>query len=869
MLAHEGRAAAGKLFIDEGIGDRLPACVHRLIGSGNAVEGERLAARRVRIPTRKPIADARGIARLFKLRKLIMRRSAADLVYDLRLPEPVNQIIAIAALREVIAVFFIPSCERERAEDEGIGNRHRIGIGDRLIVLALVCGNGDERAVFTVCAEIKALLADRQGVPVARKGVELRVVIGLPFHRLPFFRLPRFVRRLIGVVEEGPIRPREVRAEAARTVVLGNDAHLRSRSAAVRGEGAFRKAERLRRIFIVADLAERFVREMLVTLIGVVVYVAEARTDARADERPKEGAIAAVRHQHSAPDLFAALKMEAVCKHAAAVIGAADGGIGEIARNAADARPRRDRARVVHVGDGFEVALVRFLIVGSESDDAARAARTVIFGDCGGIRRGKVDIIVLARVLARRVFNARPRRGHSARIERRIDGARADRSADKSADVRVYGFRIHAAICRMHRGVKSRRRRHRARIEGVRERGIRCRVIVERMQDTHNAADGVTPRNIARIVPARQAHGYAVADDPAEADPLYVAEFFRFRPVWLRGKRRRLVVEARRIGDRACVHDVGNDILRFALVRDEVSADDTADVMPARRHRRLVINRGDRSIHRIPDKPADVRIAVHRARQREVGNRRPHRVAEETRAEERFVAVYPSERAARSLRCFLCLLILRFRNLLFVDCKPDRLPVAVKRTRKRRAVIRKTVGIAVRNGLGKRCRDFLILCCGSYVFAARSADNALEARQIRRQKEVISLVIFRSVRNFRAAIGMRVVILVGNRVGIILALAADGRAARTHGGRFEDIEIAQFPDLEGICRRADAAREQVLPHGIERNGILHIARRRFRGFMLDADNAVDHRIPIIGAELLLICKLRGCVRTARQAPTRK
>ena len=47
VLAHEGRAAAGKLFIDKGIGDRLPACVHRLIGSGNAAEGERLAARRV------------------------------------------------------------------------------------------------------------------------------------------------------------------------------------------------------------------------------------------------------------------------------------------------------------------------------------------------------------------------------------------------------------------------------------------------------------------------------------------------------------------------------------------------------------------------------------------------------------------------------------------------------------------------------------------------------------------------------------------------------------------------------------------------------------------------------------------------------
>ena len=39
--------------------------------------------------------------------------------------------------------------------------------------------------------------------------------------------------------------------------------------------------------------------------------------------------------------------------------------------------------------------------------------------------------------------------------------------------------------------------------------------------------------------------------------------------------------------------------------------------------------------------------------------------------------------------------------------------------------------------------------------------------------------------------------------------------------------------------------------------------------MLDADHAVDHRIPIIGAELLLICKLRGCVLTARQAPTLK
>ena len=709
VLAHEGRAAAGKLFIDEGIGDRLPACVHRLIGSGNAVEGERLAARRVRIPTRKPIADARGIARLFKLRKLFMRLSAADLVFDLRLPQFVGLSIAIAALREVIAVFFIPSCERERAAAEGIGNRHRIGIGDRLIVLAPVCRNGDERAVFTVCAELKTPHAERHGVPVARKGVELRVVIGLPFHRLPFFRLPCFVRRLIGVVEEGPIRPREVRAETARTVVLGNDAHLRSRSAAVGREGALRKAELFHRIFIVADLAERFVREMLVTLIGVVIYVAEARTDAHTDERTKEGMIAAVRRLHSAPDLFAALKMEAVCKHAAAVIGAADGGIGEIARNAADARPRRNRARVVHVGDGFEVALVRVLIVGSESDDAARAARADIFGIRGGKRHGKIGINVLARVLARRVFNARPRRGHSARIERRIDGARADRSADKSADVRVYGFRIHAAVCRIYRGVKSRRRRHRARIEGVRERGIRCRVVVERMQDTHNAADGVTPRNIARIVPARQAHGNAVADDTAEADPLYVAEFFRFRPVWLRGKRRRLVVEARRVGDRACVHDVGNDILRFALVRDEVSADDTADVMPARRHRRLVIDRGDRSIHRIPDKPADVRIAVHRARQREVGNRRPHRVAEETRAEERFVAVCPSERAARSLRCFLCLLILRFRNLLFVDCKPDRLPVAVKRTRKRRAVIRNAVLVfRILHVVRKRRRDFRI-----------------------------------------------------------------------------------------------------------------------------------------------------------------
>ena len=686
-------------------------------------------------------------------------------------------------------------------------------------------------------------------------------MIGLP--RLTFFRLPCFVRRLIGVVEEGPIRPREVRAEAARTVVRGNDAHLRSRSAAVRGEGAFRKAELLRRIFIVADLAERFVREMLVTLISVVIYVAEARTDAHTDERTKKGMIAAVRRPHSAPDLFAALKMEAVCKHAAAVVGAADGGIGEIARNAADARPRRDRARVVHVGDGFEVALVRVLIVGSESDDAARAARADIPGACVRFRRGKIGINVLARVLARRVFNARPRRGHSARIERRIDGARADRSADKSADVRVYGFRSHNAF-RMHRGVKSRRRRHRARIEGVRERGIRCRVVVERMQDTHNAADGVTPRNAARIVPARQAQGNAVADDTAEADPLYVAEFFRFRPVWLRGKRRRLVVEARRIGDRACVHDVGNDILRFALVRDEVCTDDTADVMPARRHRRLVINGGDRSIHRIPDKPADVRIAVHRARQREVGNRRPHRVAEETRAEERFVAVYPSERAARSLRCFLCLLILRFRNLLFVDCKPDRLPVAVKRTRKRRAVIRNAV-IAFRNTLRKRRRDFLVLRFGSHVFAARSADNALEPIQIqiRRQKEVISLVIFRSVRNCRAVLAMRVVIFFGN------AYTAVGRAARTHGGRFEDIKIFNFADLEGICRRTDAAREQVLPHGIERNGILHIARLRFRGFMLDADHAADHRIPIIGAELLLICKLRGCVRTARQAPTRK
>ena len=119
---------------------------------------------------------------------------------------------------------------------------------------------------------------------------------------------------------------------------------------------------------------------MLVTLIGVVVYVAEARTDAHTDERTKEGMIAAVRRLHSAPDLFAALKMEAVCQHAAAVVGAADGGIGEIARNAADARPRRDRARVVHVGDGFEVALVRVLIVGSEADDAARAARADILG---------------------------------------------------------------------------------------------------------------------------------------------------------------------------------------------------------------------------------------------------------------------------------------------------------------------------------------------------------------------------------------------------------------------------------------------------------------------------------------------------------
>ena len=258
----------------------------------------------------------------------------------------------------------------------------------------------------------------------------------------------------------------------------------------------------------------------------------------------------------------------------------------------------------------------------------------------------------------------------------------------------------------MHRGVKSRRRRHRARIEGVRERGIRCRVVVEGMQDTYNAADGVTPRNIARIVPARQAHGNAVADDTAEADPLYVAEFFRFRPVWLRGKRRRLVVEARRIGDRACVHDVGNDILRFALVRDEVSADDTADVMPARRHRRLVINRGDRSIHRIPDKPADVRIAVHRARQREVGNRRPHRVAEETRAEERFVAVYPREFVVRSRQRLLILLL---RKLLFVDCKPDRLPVAVERTRKRRAVIRNAVLVfRILHVVRKRRRDFRI-----------------------------------------------------------------------------------------------------------------------------------------------------------------
>ena len=792
-----------------------------------------------------------------------MRLSAADLVFDLRLPQSVYQLIKIAFPRKVIAVIVRSSCERERAATEGIGNRHRIGIGDRLIVLARVCGNGDERAVFTVCAEIKALLADRQGVPVARKGVELRVVIGLPFHRLPFFRLPCFVRRLIGVVEEGPIRPREVRAEAARTVVLGNDAHLRSRSAAVGGEGAFRKAERLRRIFIVADLAERFVREMLVTLIGVVVYVAEARTDAHTDERTKEGMIAAVRRLHSAPDLFAALKMEAVCQHAAAVVGAADGGIGEIARNAADARPRRDRARVVHVGDGFEVALVRVLIVGSESDDAARAARADIPGACVRFRRGKIGINVLARVLARRVFNARPRRGHSARIERRIDGARADRSADKSADVRVYGFRIHAAICRMHRGVKSRRRRHRARIEGVRERGIRCRVVVERMQDTHNAADGVTPRNAARIVPARQAQGNAVADDPAEADPLYVAEFLRFRPTCLLGKRRRFVVEARRIGDRACVHDVGNDILRFALVRDEVSADDTADVMPARRHRRLVIDRGDRSIHRIPDKPADVRIAVHRARQREVGNRRPHRVAEETRAEERFIAVFPREFVVRSR---LCLLILRFRKLLFVDCKPDRLPVAVERTRKRRAVFRNAVLVfRILHVVRKRCRDLFVLIFGLRVFAARSADNALEPIQIqiRRQKEVISLVIFRGVINFRAAIGMCVVIRFGN------AHTAVGGFGLTHGGRFEDIEIAQFPDLEGICRRTDAAREQVLPHGIERNGILHIARLRFRGFMLDADHAVDHRIPIIGAELLLICKLRGCVRTARQAPTRK
>ena len=110
---------------------------------------------------------------------------------------------------------------------------------------------------------------------------------------------------------------------------------------------------------------------------------------------------------------------------------------------------------------------------------------------------------------------------------------------------------------------------------------------------------------------------------------------------------------------------------------------------------------------------------------------------------------------------------------------------------------------------------------------------------------------------------MRVVIRFGN------AHTAVGGFGLTHGGRFEDIEIAQFPDLEGICRRTDAAREQVLPHGIERNGILHIARLRFRGFMLDADHAADHRIPIIGAELLLICKLRGCVRTARQAPTRK
>ena len=262
-----------------------------------------------------------------------------------------------------------------------------------------------------------------------------------------------------------------------------------------------------------------------------------------------------------------------------------------------------------------------------------------------------------------------------------------------------------------------------------------------------------------------------------------------------------------------------------------------------------------------------MRIAVHRARQREVGNRRPHRVAEETRAEERFIAVFPREFVVRSL---LCLLILLLRKLLFVDCKPDRMPVAVERTRKRRAVFRNAGGSAVRNGRRKRRRDFLVLRFGSHVFAARSADNALEALcQIRRQKEVISLVIFRSVRNFRAAIGMRVVILVGNRVGIILALAADGRAARTHGGRFEDIEIAQFPDLEGICRRTDAAREQVLPHGIERNGILHIARLFALCAVFDAVNAVDHRIPIIGAELLLICKLRGCVRTARQAPTRK